>query len=103
MTDSKVIQLNSPVADSLNEVLKQGARELLAKAVEAELAEMLEQYSELRVDGKNAVVRNGHLPERSIQRGLGDIPVKVPKVRCMRFELLSNLVYGRSCSTLFLI
>ena len=81
MTDSKVIQLNSPVADSLNEVLKQGARELLAKAVEAELAEMLEQYSELQVEGKSAVVRNGHLPERSIQTGLGDIPVKVPKVR----------------------
>ena len=81
MTDSKVIQLNSPVADSLNEVLKQGARELLAKAVEAELAEMLAQYSQLQIDGKSAVVRNGHLPERTIQTGLGEIPVKVPKVR----------------------
>lgn len=81
MNDSKVIQLNSPVEESLNEVLKRGAKELLAKAVEAEVADLLKQYSELKVDGKNAVVRNGHLPERHIQTGLGDIPVKVPKVR----------------------
>ena len=33
------------------------------------------------VDGKQAVVRNGHLPERTIQTGLGDVAVKVPKVR----------------------
>lgn len=32
-------------------------------------------------DGHQAVVRNGYLPERTIQTGLGDIPVKVPKVR----------------------
>ena len=81
MTDSKVIQLNSPVEDSLNEVLKRGARELLAKAVEAEVADLLSQYSTLQIDGKKAVVRNGHLPERTIQTGLGDIQVKVPKVR----------------------
>jgi len=81
MTDSKVIQLNSPVADSLNEVLKRGAQQLLAKAVEAEVTELLDQYSALKVEGKKALVRNGHLPERTIQTGLGDIPVKVPKVR----------------------
>ncbi len=32
-------------------------------------------------EGKQAVVRNGYLPERTIQTGLGDISVKVPKVR----------------------
>ena len=52
MTDSKVIQLNSPVEDSLNEVLKRGAQQLLAKAVEAEVAELLDQYSALQVEGK---------------------------------------------------
>ena len=81
MSDSKIIQLNKPVEDPLNEILQRGARELLAKAVEAELNALLTQYSTLKVDGKKAVVRNGHLPERTIQTGLGDIPVKVPKVR----------------------
>jgi len=54
---------------------------LLGKAIEAELAELLDQYSDLRVDGKQAVVRNGYLPERTVQTGLGGVPVKVPKVR----------------------
>lgn len=81
MTDSNVIQIKTPAADALNEVLKQGARQLLAKAVEAELAELLSQYADLQIDGKQAVVRNGHLPERTVQTGLGDIPVKIPKVR----------------------
>jgi transposase-like protein len=81
MSDSKTIQLNKPVEDPLHEVLQRGAKELLAKAIEAELNALLTQYSELEVDGKKAVVRNGHLPARTIQTGLGDIPVKVPKVR----------------------
>lgn len=35
----------------------------------------------MQIDGKRMVVRNGYLLERMIQTGLGDIPVKVPKVR----------------------
>lgn len=81
MSNDKVISLNSPATEPLNEVLKQGAQKLLAKAIDAEVAELLEKYSQLQVDGKTAVVRNGYLPERTIQTGLGDIPVKVPKVR----------------------
>ena len=81
MTDNKVIQLGTPAANPLNEILKQGATDLLTQAVKAELDILLTQYSDLQVDGKNAVVRNGYLPERTIQTGLGDIPVKVPKVR----------------------
>lgn len=43
---------------------------------------MLEQHKGLRMlDGRQAVVRNGYLPERTIQTGLGDVKVKVPKVR----------------------
>ena len=52
MSDSKIIQLNKPVEDPLHDVLQRGARELLAKAVEAELNALLTQYSELEVDGK---------------------------------------------------
>ena len=32
-------------------------------------------------DGRQAVVRNGFLPERTIQTGIGDVEIKVPKVR----------------------
>lgn len=83
MSDDKVIALNTPEnMDALQEVLKQGARKLLEQAIEAELAELLEKHTNLvTTDGKRAVVRNGYLPERTIQTGLGDISVKVPKIR----------------------
>ncbi len=81
MTDSNIIQLKSPGTDGLGEVLRAGAQRLLGKAIEAEVAELLGRYRGLQVDGKQAVVRNGHLPERTVQTGLGDVAVKVPKVR----------------------
>lgn len=66
----------------LTELLRAGARDLIAHAVEAELAIMLEQHRELRLpDGRQAVVRNGYLPQRTIQTGIGDVEIKVPKVR----------------------
>ncbi|AVZ81315.1 hypothetical protein DBV23_02815 [Edwardsiella ictaluri] len=35
-------------------------------------------------DGRQAVVRNGYLPERTIQTGIGDVNIRVPKVGCDR-------------------
>ena len=45
MTDSHVIQIKTPEADALNELLKQGAQQLLAKAVEAELRDSSPPFS----------------------------------------------------------
>ena len=43
---------------------------------------MLEQHQGLRMfDGRQAIVRNGYLPQRIIQTALGDVEIKVPKVR----------------------
>ena len=81
MSDSKVVELKAPTRDTLSELLKAGARQLLSQAIEAELVEMLSSHTDKKVDGRQAVVRNGYLPERTIQTGLGDVPVKVPKVR----------------------
>ncbi len=85
MTHSTLRALSQPepeVTDPLHELLRQGARDLIAKAVEAELATFLEQYADKTLeDGRKAVVRNGYLPERTIQTGVGDVTVKIPKVR----------------------
>lgn len=68
--------------DALTEVLRQGARELLLAAVNEELENFLKEYVGLRLsDGRAAVVRNGYLPGRTIQTGIGDIEVQVPKTR----------------------
>lgn len=87
MKDCNLKQSSTPVQekgieDPLTEVLKQGAKELIRKAVEAELSEMLSAYSDIRLpDGRLAVVRNGYLPVRQIQTGIGNVEVQVPKVR----------------------
>ena len=83
MNDNKVNSSDSEVLhDPLSELLRTGARELIAQAVEAELEGLLNQHREVVLcDGRSAVVRNGYLPERTVQTGIGDVSVKVPKVR----------------------
>ena len=77
-----------PVADALTEVLRRGARELLQQAVEAEVAEAIAQFAALKDErGRQRVVRNGYLPERSIQTGLGEVVVRAPRVRDRAGEL----------------
>ena len=69
-------------ADPLTEVLRQGAQRLLAQAIEAEVAVLLAQYADHRdSQGRQVVVRNGYLPEREGQTGIGAVRVKVPRVR----------------------
>jgi len=63
-------------------VLQEGARTLLAQAIEAEVAEFLARHTEKRdAAGRLRVVRNGYLPQRTIQTGIGDVPVSAPRVR----------------------
>jgi putative transposase len=77
-----------PVADALTEVLRRGARELLQQAVEAEVAEAIAQFATLKdEEGRQRVVRNGYLPERSIQTGIGAVAVRAPRVRDRAGEL----------------
>lgn len=84
MSKSTLQVLPEPVetTDPLHDLLRTGAQHLIASAVEAELAVMLAQFADRRLeDGRQVVVRNGFLPERRIQTGIGDVSVKVPKVR----------------------
>ena len=85
MKDCKLEVTSTPTkvsSDPLTDLLRDGARTLIGAAVEAELESMLQQYQDLKLpDGKRAVVRNGYLPERTIQTGVGDVSVQVPKVR----------------------
>lgn len=71
--------------DVLTEVLRQGAKKMLQAALEAEIDAVIQQYQHL-VDrsGHRLVVRNGYLPERQIQTGVGVIEVKAPRVRDKR-------------------
>ena len=84
MTDTNVFALVQPgtFTDRLTDVLRDGARALLAQAVEAEVAGFLGEHADKRTDdGRQRLVRHGHLPERSIMTGIGAIEVCVPRVR----------------------
>jgi len=84
VTDTNVFQLVQPgtFTDRLTEVLRDGARALLAQAVETEVAGFLAEHTEKRTnDGRQRLVRHGHLPERSIMTGIGPVEVRVPRVR----------------------
>ncbi len=82
MRNGNVVEMESPASqarDALTEVLREGAQRLLAGAVEAEVDAFLAQHAHLRDEaGRRVVVRNGHLPQRQIQTGLGQVSVKMP-------------------------
>ena len=85
MMQDNLIELKKPEAefqDPLTEILRKGARQLLAQALEAEVALFMEQFAEATDEkGRKRVVRNGYLPERQVQTGIGPVPAKVPRVR----------------------
>ena len=87
MKNDKVVTLKNPgvpgtVRDALTEVLREGAQQLLSQAIETEVAEFLAKYRDARDDaGHRRMVRNGYLPARTIQTGIGEVPVKAPRVR----------------------
>ena len=84
MTDSNVFQLSQPgtFSDPLTEVLRSGARALLAQAVAAEVAGFLDGHADkLTDDGRQRLVRHGHLPERQIMTGIGAVAVRAPRIR----------------------
>ena len=84
MSNNTIIALRQPdtIDDPLTEVLRAGARELLAKAVEAEVEVFLADHAALRTtDGRKRIVRHGHGPERQVQTGIGAVVVRRAKVR----------------------
>src|SRR5271154_2167135 len=84
MTENRVVALRQKGAidDPLSEILRTGARRLIAQAVEAEFETFLASTAELVLpDGRRRVVRHGHDPVRAIQTGIGPIEVQKPKAR----------------------
>ena len=84
MKNDNVISLERPEEneDILTRMLRQGAQELISKAVQAELNHFLDQYQDVVDDqGRKSVVRNGYQPERKLMTGVGPVDIQVPKTR----------------------
>jgi len=73
--------------DVLTEILRQGAREMLAMAIENEVAQYIADHEQNRdANGHHMVVRNGHLSARTIQTGVGPVEVQQPRVNDKRIN-----------------
>jgi transposase-like protein len=82
--DVRLVPLPQP-QDALTEVLRLGAQQLLAQAVEAEVADWIDRHQDCQdAQGHRQVVRNGHLPARTITTGVGPVEVKQPRVHDRR-------------------
>jgi putative transposase len=81
-SDSSVVPLRKPemLEDPLTAILRRGARQLLAQAIEAEVETFLASMKGLQLaDGRERLVRHGFGPQRVIQTGIG--PVEVRRVK----------------------
>ena len=101
MNEDRVVSLRQKGAidDPLTEILRAGARRLIAQAVEAEFETFLADSAELLLaDGRRRVVRHGHDPVREIQTGIGPVEVQKPKARdrdataAARIRFTSNIL-----------
>jgi len=84
VSNDNVFKLIQPgiFEDHLTEVLRNGARALLAQAVESEVSGFIASHAGLKTsDGRQRVVRHGHLPGRQVMTGVGPVGVRQPRVR----------------------
>lgn len=84
MKKNNVVEFALPgeFKDHLTELLHQGAQTLILQAVEAKFATFLAHYSAKKLeDGRQRVVRHGHLSERKVVTGIGSLSVKIPRSR----------------------
>jgi putative transposase len=88
VTHTTTDALSFPVTasrDVLGEILRDGAQRMLTHAIEAEVAEWINARADnVNEHGHRQVVRNGHLPQRTIMTQAGEMRVKQPRVRDRR-------------------
>jgi transposase-like protein len=100
MSNDNVIELKKPdafVEDPITDILRQGARKLLTQALETEIEIFINHYRDLKDElGNQRVVRNGYLPERQIQTGIGPVSVKAPRIRDRQHDAAKRVRFRSS-------
>src|SRR3954469_18518792 len=75
------------LAAGLDEIVREGARRMLAAALEAEVQAYVAGFAdEVGVDGRRLVVRNGHARPRSVTTAAGAVEVAVPRINDKRVD-----------------
>ena len=78
---------DNAVRVTLDGLAREGARRMIAAALEAEVDEYVGSFiGEVDGDGKRLVVRNGRARERKVTVGSGTVPVRAPRVNDKRVD-----------------
>ncbi len=105
MSKHEAVAFENPekCGDPIHELIRSGDRQLIQSAVESEFQSLPESCRARRTaNGCQAAVRNGYLPERALQTGIGPVAVRIPKVRsrtAQRVVFRSSLVPPHVCKT----
>ena len=81
------VRQDDEIAITLDELAREGARRMIATALEAEVADYIERFADARAeDGKRLVVRNGRARERRVTVGSGTVALQAPRVNDKRVD-----------------
>jgi transposase-like protein len=81
------VQGNDEVAVTLDELAREGARRMIAAALEVEVEQYIGSFvGEVDEDGRRLVVRNGRARERKLTVGSGTVPIRAPRVNDKRVD-----------------
>src|SRR5699024_8341617 len=85
--DSNQDASNPPGESVLDEIVRDGARQMLAAALQAEVAAYVDAAADERdEDGRRLVVRNGYHDPREVTTAAGAVPVTAPRVNDKRCD-----------------
>ncbi len=78
---------STPNGSLIDEIVREGARRMLATALEAEVNTYIAELADQRDDiGRRLVVRNGYHQPRNVTTAAGTVEVKAPRVNDKRIE-----------------
>ena len=82
-----VLAADAPVSSVIDQIVREGARQMLAAALQGEVAACIERFADLRdEDGRRLVVRNGTAEPRTVLTSAGAVEVTTPRVNDKRTD-----------------
>ncbi len=85
--DAEESNENAAGGSLLDEIVRDGARQMLAAALQAEVAAYVDAFADqLDEHGRRLVVRNGYHDEREVTTVAGAVPVRAPRVNDKRVD-----------------
>ena len=86
-TTARALIPEASSGDVITDILRQGAQKMLTAAIQAEVDGYISEHAGLLdKDGHRLVVRNGYLPERMLQSGVGPVTIRQPRIDDRRVD-----------------